>query len=145
MIIREATPEDLRGVLDLYAQPELDGDATLSVEEAESIYDCMHAYPHYRLYVAERRGRIVGTFTLLIKRNLSHQGAASGVVESVAVDPSERGHGIGRAMMVFARELCHRAGCYKMALSSNLRRERAHAFYDGLGFERHGYSFQVSP
>ena len=39
-------------------------------------------------------------------------------------------------MMAFARELCRKAGCYKMALSSNLRRERARAFYDGLGFER---------
>jgi len=144
MMIREATPEDLRGVLELYAQPELDGEA-LSMEEAESIFDCMHAYPHYRLYVAERQGRIVGTFTLLIKRNLSHLGAASAVVESVAVDPAAQGAGIGRAMMVFARELCRKAGCYKMALSSNLRRERAHAFYDGLGFERHGYSFQVAP
>jgi GNAT superfamily N-acetyltransferase len=145
MIMREATAEDLRGVLALYAQPELDGGEVLSLEEAESIYDCMHAYPHYRLYVAERQGRVVGTFTLLIKRNLSHLGAASGVVESVAVEPTEQGKGIGRAMMAFARELCRKAGCYKMALSSNLRRERAHEFYDGLGFERHGYSFQVSP
>jgi len=145
MIVREATAEDLRGVLALYAQPELDDGEVLSVEEAESIYDCMHAYPHYRLYVAERQGRVVGTFTLLIKRNLSHLGAASAVVESVAVEPSEQGKGIGRAMMAFARELCRKAGCYKMALSSNLRRGRAHEFYDGLGFERHGYSFQVSP
>ena len=145
MIIREATPEDLRGVLALYAQPELDGGRVLSLEEAESIYDCMRAYPHYRLYVAERHGRVVGTFSLLIKRNLSHLGAASAVVESVAVDPVVQGEGVGRAMMAFARELCRKAGCYKMALSSNLRRERAHAFYDGLGFERHGYSFQVSP
>jgi GNAT superfamily N-acetyltransferase len=145
VIIREATAEDLRGVLALYAQPELDGGEVLSLEEAESVFDVMHAYPHYRLYVAERQGRLVGTFTLLIKRNLSHLGAASAVIESVAVDPDEQGQGVGRAMMVFARELCRKAGCYKMALSSNLRRERAHAFYDGLGFERHGYSFHVSP
>jgi GNAT superfamily N-acetyltransferase len=32
-------------------------------------------------------------------------------------------------------------GCYKVALSSNLKRERAHAFYESIGFERHGYSF----
>jgi hypothetical protein len=48
-------------------------------------------------------------------------------------------------MMEHARALCRAAGCYKMALSSNLTRERAHAFYDSLGFARHGYSFQVAP
>ena len=36
-------------------------------------------------------------------------------------------------------------GCYKLALSSNRRRERAHAFYESLGFERHGVSFVIDP
>jgi len=34
-------------------------------------------------------------------------------------------------------------GCYKLTLSSNLRRTEAHAFYDALGFERHVYSFLI--
>ena len=49
--------------------------------------------------------------------------------------------GVGKAMMEHAREQCRLAGCYKLALSSNLRREAAHRFYEALGFERHGYSF----
>lgn len=145
MIVHEATAEDLAGVLELYAQPELDDGRRLPIEDAEAIFDHMRAYPHYRLYVAEMQGRVVGTFTLLISRNLSHLGACSGFVESVAVAPALQGNGVGSAMMAFARDKCRKAGCYKMALSSNLRRERAHAFYDGLGFERHGYSFQVAP
>jgi GNAT superfamily N-acetyltransferase len=32
-------------------------------------------------------------------------------------------------------------GCYKMSLSSNLRREKAHQFYESLGFKKHGFSF----
>jgi len=145
MIIREATAEDLSAVLELYAQPQLDDGQRLSLEEAEAVFDQMRAYPHYRLYVAELRGRLVGTFTLLIAKNLSHLGASSAVVESVAVDPALQGQGIGSAMMAYAAAQCRRAGCYKMALSSNLRREQAHAFYEGLGFERHGYSFRVAP
>ena len=38
-------------------------------------------------------------------------------------------------------DACRRAGCYKLALSSNLKRADAHRFYDSLGFERHGFSF----
>jgi GNAT superfamily N-acetyltransferase len=42
-----------------------------------------------------------------------------------------------------AMRLAREAGCYKLALSSNRRRERAHAFYERLGFGRHGVSFLV--
>ena len=143
--VREADAEDLRAVLGLYAQVGLDEGRTLPLDEAEAIFDHMRAYPNYRLYVAELGGRVVGTFTLIVMRNLIHQGATSGVVEGVGVDVSLRGQGIGRVMMEHARALCRAAGCYKLALSSNLTRERAHAFYDGLGFERHGYSFRVAP
>jgi GNAT superfamily N-acetyltransferase len=49
----------------------------------------------------------------------------------------------GKQMMQFAMEQCKQAGCYKLMLSSNLKREAAHKFYESLGFQRHGYSFQV--
>lgn len=144
-VVREAKLEDLPAVLALYAQPELDAGAALSLEEAVPILERIRAYPDYRLYVAELGGRVVGTFTLLVVENLSHGGASSGLVESVVVDAAHRGRGIGRAMMDRARRHCRDRGCYKMALSSNLARERAHAFYQRLGFERHGYSFRVAP
>jgi GNAT superfamily N-acetyltransferase len=145
MKVREATAEDLGTVLALYGQPELDDGASLALDDAGAVFDRMRAYPDYRLYVAELKGQVVGTFTLIVMENLSHRGAPSGLVESVAVDPGHQGSGIGSAMMEYARRYCRARGCYKMSLSSNLRRERAHAFYDGLGFERHGYSFRVAP
>jgi GNAT superfamily N-acetyltransferase len=48
-------------------------------------------------------------------------------------------------MMDDAMAHCREAGCYKMVLSSNLKREKAHLFYERLGFERHGVSFRVQP
>ena len=46
-------------------------------------------------------------------------------------------------MMKLAMKLAADAGCYKLALSSNGRRTAAHAFYESLGFARHGLSFAV--
>ena len=46
-------------------------------------------------------------------------------------------------MMQHAMDQSRALGCYKLALSSNVKRELAHAFYDKLGFVRHGYSFIV--
>ncbi len=142
-IIRPAKAEDLGGVLALYAQPEMDDGHVLPLGEAERLLQKFARYPDYTLYVAEQEARIVGSFALLIMDNIGHLGAPSAIVEDVVVDPARHGMGIGRQMMQFALQKVRDKGCYKMMLSSNARRERAHAFYDSLGFERHGFSFRV--
>lgn len=141
---RVATKADLSEVLRLYAQPDLDDGTALPLAEAERIFERMARYPDYKIHVAVCDARIVGTFSLLIMDNLGHLGAPSGIIEDVAVDPAWHGRGIGKLMMRHALALCGEKGCYKAALSSNLKRERAHAFYESLGFERHGYSFRVT-
>ena len=142
---REATKADLPDILRLLAQPDMDGGTVLPLAEAERLFERMARYPDYRVIVALRDGRIVGSFALLIMDNLGHLGAPSGVIEDVVVDPACQGQGVGRAMMQHALRLCGEKGCYKVTLSSNLTRERAHAFYESLGFERHGYSFRITP
>jgi GNAT superfamily N-acetyltransferase len=141
--VRVAQNRDLPDILRLYAQPEIDDGATPTVEEASVIFERIARYPNYRVFVAEDAGRIVGTFALLIMDNLGHLGALSAIVEDVAVDPDMHRRGIGKIMMDYAMQECRTAGCYKMMLSSNAKRGDAHAFYDSLGFERHGYSFRV--
>ncbi len=141
--IRIASKSDLPDVLGLYAQPDLDDGKVLPVTDAERILERMSCYPNYRIYVAIRDDRVVGTFALLIMDNLGHLGAPSAIVEDVAVDQSLQRQGIGRVMMSHAIKLASESGCYKVMLSSNLKREQAHAFYRSLDFERHGYSFRI--
>lgn len=141
--IRPAQRPDLPAVLALYAQPDLDNGDVLPIAEAEHLYARFARYPDYTLYVAEFEGRVVGSFALLIMDNLGHLGAPSAIVEDVVVDPTLHGEGIGQAMMRFAVSQAGNKGCYKLVLSSNAKRERAHRFYESLGFERHGYSFRI--
>lgn len=141
--IRPAERADLPAVLALYAQPDLDDGKVLPIAEAERLYARFARYPDYTLYVAEHDGRIAGSFALLIMDNLGHLGAPSAIVEDVVVDPVSQGDGIGQAMMRFALAEAGKKRCYKLMLSSNAKRERAHRFYESLGFERHGYSFRV--
>jgi GNAT superfamily N-acetyltransferase len=143
LIMRRAGTEDLTGVLALYAQPEIDDGKVLPLDNAESLLRKFAHYPDYTLYVAEYEDRIVGSFALLIMDNIGHLGTPSAIVEDVVVDPTRHGTGIGRKMMEFAMQNARDKGCYKLMLSSNARRERAHAFYEALGFERHGFSFRV--
>ncbi len=140
---RAALKNDLPGVLALYAQPDLDDGETLSLPEAERLFERMGQYPDYHLHVAVKGEEIVGTFAMLIMDNLGHLGAPSAVIEDVAVDPEYQGQGVGKIMMTYAFWICKKKGCYKVALSANIKRKKAHAFYESLGFERHGYSFRI--
>ncbi|MDP1956476.1 MAG: GNAT family N-acetyltransferase [Polaromonas sp.] len=143
LALRPALETDLPGVLRLYAQPDIDDGDTLPLADAKRIWERMATYPNYKLYVALQGTQVIGTFALLIMDNLGHVGAPSAVVEDVAVDPAVQGQGIGKAMMRHAMALAAESGCYKLALSSNVKRDKAHAFYDSLGFECHGYSFRI--
>lgn len=142
--IRMARKADLADILHLYSQPEMDGGHSIRLEEAEILFDKFRQYPNYRIYVACNGDEVVGSYALLIMENLAHQGTPSGVVEDVVVAVEHQNKGIGRQMMQFAIEQCRNAGCYKMVLSSNLRRLDAHRFYESLGFEKHGYSFAIT-
>lgn len=144
--IRQATPDDLPAVLALYAQPDMDDGRVLPLQEAQQLLAQFALYPDYHLYVAcddAHPATTVGTFALLVMHNLAHCGTPSAIVEDVVVSPHHQGQGIGRQMMAHARELARQAGCYKLVLSSNQKREGAHAFYESLGFQRHGLSFLI--
>jgi ribosomal protein S18 acetylase RimI-like enzyme len=139
--IRKATHTDIPSVLYLYVTNGLDDKEILSVEEATNIFNKFHQYPNYFLYVATIDNKVVGTFELLIMDNLAHKGSPSGIVEDVAVEVNYRSLGIGKKMMEFAMDVCRQHGCYKLTLSSNIKREAAQRFYGKLGFKRHGFSF----
>ncbi|WP_435354196.1 GNAT family N-acetyltransferase [Emticicia sp. SJ17W-69] len=138
--IRPAKIDDVSAILYIYAKA-LDNDKVLSVEKAEEIFLKQQQYPDYQVFVAELDNKIIGTFALLIMENMAHLGTPSAVVEDVGVLPTLQGKGIGKIMMEFALAKAKEKGCYKMSLSSNLRREQAHQFYESLGFKKHGFSF----
>ena len=104
--------------------------------------DCDGGAP-YIFRDPENPERLIGSYALLVMHNLAHRGTPSAIVEDVVVDVQHRSQGIGREMMAHAMAQARAAGCYKLALSSNVRRERAHAFYESLDFKRHGYSFVI--
>jgi GNAT superfamily N-acetyltransferase len=141
--IHEAADADLPAVLQLLAESGIDGPHSFTVDEARAHLARIRVSSSFQLFVALAHGEIAGTYSLVIVPKLGKRGRPSGVVEDVAVAPRRQGQGIGRAMMEHALEHCRQAGCYKLALSSNVKRQDAHRFYESLGFELHGYSFAI--
>ncbi len=141
-----AERSDIPSLLALYTAAGLDTRGPHDEAQARSAWDHMRlAVPGAKVFIARRAGIAVGTYTFFVLPLLAHAGAPEAIVEDVAVHPEAQGQGIGRALMQHAMQLAREAGCYKLTLSSNQRREQAHAFYERLGFSRHGVSFVVQP
>ena len=143
LAIREAEEKDLEQILELYTLLEADKSHGININAAKDILKKIKSYPDYAIYVDDLDGKVVGTFALAIMDNIAHMGARSGLVEDIVVSEAYRRKGIGKRMITSAMDICRQKGCYKIALSSNIKRDDAHKFYESLGFKIHGYSFIV--
>jgi len=92
--------------------------------------------------VAEENGEVIGTTVLVILPGMAHGTSPFAVVEYVVVDEKRRSHGIGKLLMEYCLARAKEAGCYKVMLTSDKRRERAHKFYRSLGFETSAEGFR---
>lgn len=97
-----------------------------------------------RLFVAERAGQVVGTYQLTVLPGLAERGRTRGKIESVHVDPAERGSGVGAAMMRHAVETARGLGIGLLELSSSKSRTDAHRFYERLGFAKSHEGFKMA-
>ncbi len=143
-IIRRAMEKDIPRILELYRQLAFEPEK----HRAPSLNDClkvfrqMSQYPGYTLLVAEDNGLVVGTTVLAILPGFAHGTSPFAVVEYVVVDEKYRSKGIGKLLMESVKSLAKEAGCYKIMLTSDLRRERAHKFYESLGYEASAHGFR---
>jgi GNAT superfamily N-acetyltransferase len=142
--IRNAVEADVPRILELYQQ--------LSHNPSDyrhaPVSDCcdvlrrMQEYPGYSLLVAEDDGQVIGTTVMAVLPGFAHFTSPFAVIEYVVIDEKRRGRGIGKLLMEHCRKLAKEAGCYKIMLTSDNRRERAHKFYESLGYEASAHGFR---
>ena len=145
--VRLATEADLPRLLDLLQQLSLDAPrervASPLPESYRHAFQEIEADERQQLFVVEDGGRVVGTVCLIIVPNLSHEGRPYALVENVVVDETERSAGYGELLMRHAIAEAQRAGCYKLALTSNKRRPDAHRFYQRLGLRATSEGYRI--
>jgi GNAT superfamily N-acetyltransferase len=142
--VRKATPADLPRLLELLAQLREAPAATAGVTEAERrALDNVVADTRQQLAVIEVDERIVGTAVLVVVPNVTHGGQPYAIIENVVVDERERGRGYGEQLIAWLVDEARRAGCYKVALTSNKRRTDAHRFYARIGFRATHEGFRI--
>jgi GNAT superfamily N-acetyltransferase len=139
--VRRALPADLPTVVRLFSIPDegirkKDDPPTyqpLDPRYAEALAAIAHD-PNNALLVAELEGRVVGAFQFTVIQHVAYRGGRVAQVENVIVDPAARGRGVGEAMMRWAIDEARRRGCFRVQLTTNKVRKRAHRFYERLGF-----------
>jgi len=62
------------------------------------------------------------------------EGDAMAAIMGLVVDEAHRSAGVGEKLMAAAEEWARSTGCTRMTVRSRVTRERAHAFYERLGY-----------
>ena len=89
--------------------------------------------PEHAIFVAEgKNGEIIGYVDVFLLRTAASNARAE--IAGMVVDEASRSQGIGRLLMARAEEWARETGCAEAGLRSNVIRERAHAFYENLGY-----------
>jgi GNAT superfamily N-acetyltransferase len=88
----------------------------------------------YAVYVAEiSEGEIAGWIGVYLFRSVELEAYAE--ISGLVVSEEARSRGIGQVLLEAAEEWARGAGCAIISVRSNVRRKRAHGFYEKNGYE----------
>lgn len=138
--VRQARAEDLPSIRELY-----EGFIEVGGQEGEwvKVFREIDSKEGVNLLVAEYEGKVAGTCILFTVPTLGHGLKTISYAEHVVVDDKLRSKGVGKALMEECIKLAKKSGSYKLIVPSIFPRERAHTFYEKVGFEKRGYVFQI--
>lgn len=103
-------------------------------EETEARLRDVMERPDSAVLVAEEEGRAAGWLQVVGTHYIDSEPFA--LITGLVVDETLRSRGIGAALVETAVNWAARHGYGTIRVRSNVMRERAHAFYERLGFRR---------
>jgi len=85
---------------------------------------------------------LAGLATVAIHPRL-YSRAPSAQLTALVTDRTARRHGVGRALTRAAADIAREAGCEKLYVRTNRRRQESPPFYRSLGFEETHFTFDL--
>ena len=131
--VRPLPAKDLPLAMGLIYEFEMSEVKKLRENDVRSIYSKIIAAGG-AVFGAYRGSEIVGTCTLNICANLSWSGRPYGIVENIIVSKNERGKGVGKSLLLFARRMAESKNCYKVAMMTSQKDPDTISFYRSAGF-----------
>lgn len=136
LIFRDARHEDLPYIVSLLADDPLGARREQLGDPAYArALDAIDADPSTHFIVMEDEGgTVVGCLQLSILPGLARRGALRAQFESVRIAGSQRGKGLGEALVEEGLRRARDAGCTLVELASDMTRKDAHRFWERQGF-----------
>ncbi|GAB3379287.1 GNAT family N-acetyltransferase [Lysobacter fragariae] len=101
-------------------------------EAAERISRVLHE-PRLYLLLAESAADVCGLVALDIRYSITRD-ADQARITALVVAPEANRQGVGRRLLREAEAIARQARAVRMELTTNVRREGAHAFYQSCGY-----------
>ena len=107
---------------------------SITEDKALEIFKKIKLNPEHIIIIAEIKGKIVGSITLLIEPKFIHQGGLVGHIEDVVINKNFQNKKIGEKIIKQVLEIAKNRGCYKTILDCS---DKVKPFYEKLGFKQH--------
>jgi GNAT superfamily N-acetyltransferase len=136
-VFRDAVAEDVPALADLLADDVIgrDREDPADLEPYLRAFHAIDADPaHLLLVVQEVDGPVAATLQLTLLPGLSRGGLLRAQIEAVRVAAGSRGSALGSTMVRWAVDEARARGAGLVQLTTDVRREDARRFYEGLGF-----------
>ena len=128
MIVRDARPTDISAIHRLIGQlADAPDQAAFRMR-----LDRVAATDGHRIVVAEVEGKVIGVLHVFERPALEKPCEA--VVQALVVDSDARSSGVGEALMREAERWAADHALSSVALYTRVDRDRARAFYEGIGY-----------
>jgi ribosomal protein S18 acetylase RimI-like enzyme len=126
--IREARPQDYARIAELAGQL---GYPSSADEIAKRFAGMQHSNEH-AVFVAQVGSELAGWLAVFVYRVIEADARAE--ISGLVVDEHYRSQRIGMHLLARAERWAREKGCRAIGLRSNVIRDRAHAFYERLGY-----------
>lgn len=133
--IRECRPEDLSGLLELYAQLH-DNPVPPINDKILAVWEHMMKDENHHVIAGFLDGAMVSSCVITVILNLTHSQRPYAVIENVITDENVRGRGYASAVLQHAKDIAVRAHCYKIMLMTGSKKESTLHFYETAGYNR---------
>lgn len=141
MIVRIADINEAAAIVELYRGYNRLPAEAMSTEDLKSRFTEINQRGFVAVAVLD--GLIVGTYSMYYCANLAHAGRPFAVIENVIVAAHVRSSGVGRSLMAHAKENARLKDCYKVMLSTGVKRPQNLKFYEACGFVGDKIGFQI--
>jgi GNAT superfamily N-acetyltransferase len=133
-VIREAQPDDLSALLDLYRHLHSDDGPPIEAKALAKVWDEMLSDRKLRCLVGDFEGELVASCTLIVVPNLTRGARPYGLIENVVTHAGHRRRGFATQLLRRALEMAWDVNCYKVMLLTGSKRPEVHRFYEKAGF-----------